>query len=1088
MKMLSRLLLVNWHNYQLEMIDFGTLNFLTGKNATGKSTIIDALQLVLLGDSSGSFFNKAASSRSSRTLQGYLFGEMGDDGAASFRYLRRGPFTSYVATLWYDTETGKSFTAGFMADCYADSSFKRHWFISLSSFDANTFLSNDDVPLSFNALKAKFTSSKVPFDFFDVNSAYQNELRARLGNINQKYMTLLRKAVPFSPITDIEKFITESICNIDTEIHIENMQNDIRTYTGLETESEIAEERLERLDGIQKQYSSWLELKDRERLHSYILSRSSLESTAKDIALLEKRLVEMEKKDFALEKEMAEAEKGIQELEHRLTNLIVEYRSNDEKRKSDELKARIGGLEREKGELVRRLESAVSMLVNIGSCLKRSLSDLQLNDDGLYSLASRLLAMDSERIFSFDFDEAVSLLSSLKERCDEEKLALRTVMKSLEEEKKSLEERLANLEKGIRPYARSTREALEALSSIGIEADLLCQEVEVADEEWRDSLEAILGTHRFDLIVSHEDWERARETILALEDGGDICLVDRSSIEDCEIGEEDLASALSSDDKVLLAYAASLLGGISMSEGKTVADTMARVHSTGLLHRYSADLYRSPFLGRRALEVQIAMTRSQLEELGSVLEEKRRREGILSSLPLRTIEESARNRAEEDIGNAKRIPAIEKELESLNAQLSSIDMFYLERLEKEIVQTEKEKADAAQRRDGILSEKSSLLTTMKTISDQQLPVLEKEREEKEAEIDSSFDKEWVKTVASVRYADIIREGKSEDELKAIYTQAQKATQTRAMNEFSALRSLREVYNRDYHAPFASDSEDNSEYQKERDELASVRLPQYREKIREAREAAYRQFREDFISKIKSRIEEVRQQIDDLNRSLRQFTFGRDRYRFEVGPNPDYRRYYEMFMDPLLMEIDGGNLFNESFYDKYRLEVDDLFDKLIFNDLEKASADRVAEYERNVARYTDYRTYLVFDLVVIDTVSGSEQRLSRTLLKKSGGETQLPFYIALLASFSQVCRIRQTRQNNTVRLVVFDEAFSKMDAERIRESIRLLGTFGLQAIFSAPSDKISDIAPLVDEIIVTYRDAKHSFTRLYQPGDLRVEEL
>ena len=125
----------------------------------------------------------------------------------------------------------------------------------------------------------------------------------------------------------------------------------------------------------------------------------------------------------------------------------------------------------------------------------------------------------------------------------------------------------------------------------------------------------------------------------------------------------------------------------------------------------------------------------------------------------------------------------------------------------------------------------------------------------------------------------------------------------------------------------------------------------------------------------------------------------------------------------------------------------------------------------------------------DRENGSQQRLSRTLLKKSGGETQLPFYIALLASFSQVCRIGQKNPStsNTVRLVIFDEAFSKMDAERIRESIRLLDRFGLQAIFSAPSDKIGDIAPLVDNILVTFRDSKHSFVRRFEPGELKCDE-
>ena len=112
MKKLKRMLLIHWHNYEKELIAFDMINFLTGKTAAGKSTIIDALQLVLLGDTSGSFFNKAANQKSARTLKSYLFGEMGDDGDAGFRYMRNGRFTSYVALEFEDTEKKSLFTAG----------------------------------------------------------------------------------------------------------------------------------------------------------------------------------------------------------------------------------------------------------------------------------------------------------------------------------------------------------------------------------------------------------------------------------------------------------------------------------------------------------------------------------------------------------------------------------------------------------------------------------------------------------------------------------------------------------------------------------------------------------------------------------------------------------------------------------------------------------------------------------------------------------------------------------------------------------------------------------------------------------------
>ena len=49
-KRLQRILLIHWHFYAHQLIELDQINFLTGKTGVGKTTIIDALQVVLLGD------------------------------------------------------------------------------------------------------------------------------------------------------------------------------------------------------------------------------------------------------------------------------------------------------------------------------------------------------------------------------------------------------------------------------------------------------------------------------------------------------------------------------------------------------------------------------------------------------------------------------------------------------------------------------------------------------------------------------------------------------------------------------------------------------------------------------------------------------------------------------------------------------------------------------------------------------------------------------------------------------------------------------------------------------------------------------
>ena len=102
MKLLTKVKIINWHYFWDETIEIKPIVFLTGVNGSGKSTLIDALQVVLLGDTSGRYFNKAAMEKSSRTLKGYLRGELGDTIEGGFKYLRNGRFTSYIALEYFD--------------------------------------------------------------------------------------------------------------------------------------------------------------------------------------------------------------------------------------------------------------------------------------------------------------------------------------------------------------------------------------------------------------------------------------------------------------------------------------------------------------------------------------------------------------------------------------------------------------------------------------------------------------------------------------------------------------------------------------------------------------------------------------------------------------------------------------------------------------------------------------------------------------------------------------------------------------------------------------------------------------------------
>jgi Uncharacterized protein conserved in bacteria len=100
--------------------------------------------------------------------------------------------------------------------------------------------------------------------------------------------------------------------------------------------------------------------------------------------------------------------------------------------------------------------------------------------------------------------------------------------------------------------------------------------------------------------------------------------------------------------------------------------------------------------------------------------------------------------------------------------------------------------------------------------------------------------------------------------------------------------------------------------------------------------------------------------------------------------------------------------------------------------------------------------------------GPPTSLTKMLSKNSGGEGQNPLYVALLASFAQIYRIsmdNKTKRRPTPRLVVLDEAFSKMDAEKVATCIALINSLQVQAIISAPNDKIQNYTENVNKIFL-----------------------
>lgn len=1116
MRKLERCLLIHWHNFEKEVVEFDDINFLTGKTASGKSTIIDAMQLVLLGDASGRYFNKAANERSNRTLNGYLYGEIGDNEEAGFRYARTGRFTTYIVLEFLNTEKDRKFCLGAVFDCPEDRSEPdRRWLIlHRRGLPDNLFVDEATRrPLTIPQLRtflAKWTGGgEDEWELVNANAEFRSKSRLLFGRVDEKYRLLLRKAVPFKPIENIKQFITESVCEVSNAVDIDEMQNDIRSYRGLEEEATLIQRKIEALSKIAETTARYAKAREKLDRQLYIVHRAAQEESLGEAARAAGEADALEARAAALEEEGRRVEEETQGLRREREDLVFDLRNSKEYLAVSRLDEEIARLQEgiaplEKG--IRAAASKIALCAGAWSPILAALGDLGLDaGEEFAALVRDMKLARPEDVGSFDFVRAAALFAEACDALSAQLAGSEARRREASDGRRALEERIRKLESGIKPFPPDVRNLKaeiegEINDAFGEEVELgvLSDALDLEDEAWRDAVESLIQDEKFYLLAPESYLDFALDVLKREEPYGNkshIGIVDCRGLESRppRAGLASAASILRAEGGSQASrYIASLLGGVGLASSLEEArGASPALTEDGILVR-DGEVSRlekvEPFIGQMSTKLLLEKAR---EELAAKAEEERRlREVCLRLQEAKAAVVIERYEAQEHQRAAGQIPRLEEMRALLEERRKEREearesLFYIEKMKSRIAALEKRIDACATKARELLTRQAETGQKAATIRGTDIPALEAAARGEEDFIRERFTADWVAETGEAAFAKALESG-SEKAVSERYQNAMRQTEALISNLASERRQARVRYVSEFQVSYDTEAESNKEFDQALEELRGNLLPEYLEKIGQAKKAAYDRFRDDFISKIKLNIEECRKQIRDLNRALGDSVFGTDKYRFEVKAAPDYKEFYDMFMDPMLMDTEGPGIWGDAFNQKYKSQIDRLFEMLVVSDSE-LSGKRAQERERNIRTYTDYRSYLSFDLMVTDVKSGNVQHLSKTLLRKSGGETQVPFYIAILASFSQVCRIRSAKDNDTIRLIILDEAFSKMDGERIRVSIELLKQFGLQAVFSAPPEKIQDISLLVDRTIIVFKDGRRAFTRLYDPGQGRGTE-
>ena len=171
---------------------------------------------------------------------------------------------------------------------------------------------------------------------------------------------------------------------------------------------------------------------------------------------------------------------------------------------------------------------------------------------------------------------------------------------------------------------------------------------------------------------------------------------------------------------------------------------------------------------------------------------------------------------------------------------------------------------------------------------------------------------------------------------------------------------------------------------------------------------------------------------------------------------------ELDMKVMDRDLDGQISFGEdAFYRKYETQIRRLTDKFM-PPVDEDASNR-DKHRKEMEKYADYRTYLKFSMY--EQSEDADGNIKKNYVddmagRDSGGEGQNPKYVALLAGFAMLY-MQQSNRDSKIKLVLLDEAFSKMDQERSAVCLKYARKMDLQLIVCVPDERLQSLIRNVD---------------------------
>lgn len=1065
-KTAKKLLLLNWSCFQNVCIELGSSTLFTGVNGTGKTTILDAMSYLLFANTQ---FNRAADDKE-RTVNAYIHGDRKTNG--SDRYLRKNAVVSYIV-MEFNSPTEGDFVVGVNIESRsAQDSAESKWFIFQNAkIDDFNFRSIENGKLSV-ASGRNLTRKGVPVKVSEMlgrDKAKPQIVRAlglRVGDSDfKKYVEKILKMMAFKPEKNVEKFVKDSVL----------VQNDVNSLQSLREQKNHYSEALQMLENNQKRkvllekietatsaYEKQLKyMKIRKMMYSYQFLQKDKQDL--DQCEIQSKVLKLEQGKLNVQKGKVEIELG-----NARENLTKVKDSN--RTLSDSLDDKNNELKKCK-EDIKACESAIADLKNLQIAITQLIpqieSDFQVSRESqevLKNLAEPGIDPFEKQTRFIEFGDQI------KAACDQ----YSADRVRLEDKKKECINALSDIEKDIKDlqskkiifprdaeYAKKTIQDEFGSRSIKSEVRFFAELVEeIKDENWRRAIETFLGRKRYYLIVDDEYCDVA---LRILKDkkltNANVVLSDK--IPDSDIEKDSAAEILEIKNKAARKYANYLLNGIHL------CDTIEELHDypkgglmkDGMLTKsYAATMMKIndvvPCLGKNVVELQLKMKEREREQTSANLQRLIDQINVFSDL-LRLCGNIEWDPEEYDFESVEKVP----QLKGLPGQIAN----EIEDLKKspemlraiQEIQMATDKVNNLQNEFSRIDRELGKNESSQNVNNRSIVTLTQSIKNRMADYQGllqtnlELEKEMLDTYQKAvgqKQGCIVIDKKTVDKAMSELDRSKEAL-CKIQIEYNKIAERDLTFIGIEFIPF---------YREEYRDIANAKLDEAKNKLEVASRKLRNAFLHDFIAELKENIEKAKEEIDIINRELKNIPFGIDFYQFKMDERLDRKIFFDI-CNNLESFIKDPDFFNPQkvSQEKFNADVQKFLDDIL-----QQGSDEM--------EYSDYRNYFIYDMS-IRRKTGEEMNLSKKQGSASGGEKQTPYFIILAASLMQF----YPKDKNCARLAFIDEAFSALSKERIEQMVRFLEENHFQVFYAAPPEKIDSIGCHIDNTVALYSDGKYT---------------